>query len=39
MSSEENIQDSQVLRMLMLLTGTLFGFFLLMIFLARAIVY
>jgi len=39
MSSEENIQDSQVLRMLMILTGTLFGFFLLMIFLARAIVY
>jgi len=39
MSSEENIQDSQVVRMLMLLTGTLFGFFLLMIFLARAIAY
>jgi len=39
MSSEENIQDSQVVRMLMLLTGTLFGFFLLMIFLARTIAY
>ena len=39
MSSEENIQDSTVLRTLMLLTGTLFGFFLAMIFLARTIVY
>lgn len=39
MSSEENIQDSEVLRNLMLLTGTLFGFFVLMIFLARTIVY
>jgi len=39
MSAEENIQDSQVVRMLMLLTGTLFGFFLLMIFLARTIAY
>lgn len=39
MSSEENIEDSTVLRTLMLLTGTLFGFFILMIFLARTIVY
>ena len=39
MSSEENIQDSKVLRSLMLLSGTLFGFFLVMIFLARSIVY
>ena len=39
MSSEENVQDSQVLRTLMLLTGTLFGFFVAMIFLARTIVY
>lgn len=39
MSSEENIQDSQVLRTLMLLTGTLFGFFVVMVFLARSIVY
>lgn len=39
MSSEENIQDSQVLRTLVMLTGSLFGFFLLMIFLARTIVY
>lgn len=39
MSSEENVQDSQVLRTLMLLTGTLFGFFIAMIFLARTIVY
>ena len=39
MSSEENIQDSQVLRTLMLLTGTLFGFFIAMVFLARTIVY
>jgi len=39
MSSEENVQDSQVLRTLMLLTGTLFGFFVAMIFLARSIVY
>jgi hypothetical protein len=39
MSSEENIEDSKVLRSLMLLSGTLFGFFLVMIFLARSIVY
>lgn len=39
MSSEENIQDSTVLRTLMLLTGTLFGFFIAMVFLARSIVY
>ena len=39
MSSEENIQDSEVLRILMILSGSLFGFFILMIFLARAIVY
>ena len=39
MSSEENIQDSQVLRTLLVLTGSLFGFFVLMIFLARSIVY
>lgn len=39
MSSEENIQDSEVLRTLMLLTGTLFGFFIAMVFLARTIVY
>lgn len=39
MSSQENIQDSKVLRTLMLLTGTLFGFFIAMIFLARSIVY
>jgi hypothetical protein len=39
MSSEENIEDAKVLRSLMLLSGTLFGFFLIMIFLARSIVY
>jgi len=39
MSSQEDIQDSAVLRTLMLLTGTLFGFFLAMIFLARSIVH
>lgn len=39
MSSEENIQDAKVLRTLMILSGTLFGFFIAMIFLARAIVY
>lgn len=39
MSSEENVQDAQVLRTLMALTGSLFVFFVLMIFLARAIVY
>lgn len=39
MSSDENMQDSEVLRMLMLVTGTLFGFFIVMIFLARSIVY
>lgn len=39
MSSEENIQDAAVLRTLMILSGTLFGFFVLMIFLARTIVY
>lgn len=39
MSSQEDVQDSTVLRTLMLLTGTLFGFFLAMIFLARTIVY
>ena len=39
MSSEDTIDDKTVLRTLMLLTGTLFGFFVLMIFLARTIVY
>jgi len=39
MSSEENIQDAKVLRTLMILSGTLFGFFIAMIFLARTIVY
>lgn len=39
MSSEENIEDAKVLRTLMLVTGLLFGFFLLMIVLARSIVY
>lgn len=39
MSSEENIEDAKVLRTLMLLSGSLFGFFLIMIFLARSIVY
>ncbi len=39
MSSEANIEDSKVLRTLMLITGSLFGFFLLMIVLARSIVY
>ncbi len=39
MSSEANIEDSKVLRTLMLITGSLFGFFLLMIILARSIVY
>lgn len=32
MSSEENVQDSQVLRILIVLTVALFGFFLVMIF-------
>jgi hypothetical protein len=39
MSSEENIEDSKVLRTLIMLTGSLFGFFLLMIVLARSIAY
>lgn len=39
MSSEENIQDSQVLNTLLVLTGTLFGFFVLMVVLARSIAY
>lgn len=39
MSSQEEIQDLTVLRTLMLLTGTLFGFFIAMVFLARFIVY
>lgn len=39
MSSEDNIQDAAVLRRLMILSGTLFGFFVAMIFLARTIVY
>lgn len=39
MSSEENIQDSQVLRTLIILSASLFGFFVLMIILARSIVY
>ena len=39
MSSQEDVQDSTVLRTLMLLTGTLFAFFVAMIFLARSIVY
>lgn len=39
MSSDANIQDSQVLRTLTILMSTLFGFFVAMIFLARTIVY
>lgn len=39
MSSDTNIQDSTVLRTLAILTTTLFGFFLAMVFLARTIVY
>ena len=39
MSTPENIQDTKVLRTLTILTATLFGFFLAMVFLARTIVY
>lgn len=39
MSSDADIQDSKVLRTMMVLTGSLFGFFLVMIFLARSIAY
>ncbi|VAW93815.1 hypothetical protein MNBD_GAMMA23-745 [hydrothermal vent metagenome] len=39
MSAPEEIQDSKVLRTLMVLTTTLFGFFLAMVYLARTIVY
>ncbi len=39
MSAPEDIQDSQVLRTLTILSVTLFGFFLAMVYLARAIVY
>lgn len=39
MSSEDQIADSIVLRNLWILTGALFGFFLVILFLARAIVY
>ena len=39
MSSEVDVQDSQVYRSLTVLTTVLFGFFLGMIFLARTIVY
>lgn len=39
MSAPENIQDSKVLRTLTILTATLFGFFLAMVYLARTIVY
>jgi len=39
MSTEDKIQDSEVLRTLMVLTGVLFGFFVLMIILARSIAY
>ncbi len=39
MSSEENIQDSTVLRTISVLVASLFGFFLAMVFLARTIVY
>lgn len=39
MSTEEKAEDAAVLRTLMILSGTLFGFFVLMIFLARTIVY
>lgn len=37
--SDGNISDSTVLRTLAILSGTLFGLFLVMIFLARTIVY
>ena len=39
MSSDANIEDAKVLRTLMILSGSLFGFFIIMIFLARSIVY
>ena len=39
MSSEENIQDAEVLRTITILMSTLFGFFVAMIILARTIVY
>lgn len=39
MSSEENVKDSDVLRTISILMGTLFGFFLAMVILARTIVY
>jgi len=37
--SDGNISDTKVLRTLAILSGTLFGLFLIMIFLARTIVY
>ncbi len=39
MSSDAKVEDAKVLRTLMLLSGSLFGFFIVMIFLARSIVY
>ena len=39
MSSEDQVADSLVLRNLWILTGSLFAFFLVILFLARAIVY
>jgi len=39
MSSDENLQDSVVIRNLAVVTTVLFGFFLAMVFLARSIVY
>jgi len=39
MSSQEDIQDSTVLRTLIVLTGSLFGFFFFFFVLARSIVY
>ena len=39
MSSDAKVEDAKVLRTLMFLSGSLFGFFIVMIFLARSIVY
>jgi len=39
MSTQESIQDAKVLRKLTMLSVTLFGFFLAMVFLARTIAY
>ena len=39
MSNPKDIQDSKVLQTLTILTATLFGFFLAMVYLARSIVY